>query len=73
MIYGAIPGLAKSLPRIIFGTLPLMNADATTFSLLDSIIEMGCYAFDTAHAYGDGTSEQVIGNWMQERKKQGGP
>jgi len=67
MIYGAIQGLSKPLPRVIFGTLPLVNADATTFSLLDSIIEMGCYAFDTAHAYGDGASEQVIGNWMETR------
>ena len=67
MIYGAIQGLSKPLPRIIFGTLPLVNADAETFLLLDSIIEMGCYAFDTAHAYGDGVSEQVIGNWMQAR------
>ena len=67
MIYGAIQGLSKPLPRIIFGTLPLANSDATTFSFLDSITEMGCYAFDTAHAYGDGASEQVIGNWMETR------
>ena len=67
MIYGAIQGLCKPLPRIIFGTLPLVNTDATTFSLLDSITEMGCYAFDTAHAYGDGASEQVIGKWIQAR------
>ena len=67
MIYGAIQGLSKPLPRIIFGTLPLVNTDATSFSLLDSIIEMGCYAFDTAHVYGDGASEQVIGNWIQAR------
>ena len=67
MIYGAIEGLPKPLPRIIFGTLPLVNADATTFSLLDSVMEMGCYALDTAHAYGDGASEQVIGDWIQAR------
>ncbi len=67
MIYGAIEGLSRPLPRIIFGTLPLVNADATTFSLLDSITEMGCYAFDTAHAYGDGASERAIGSWIQAR------
>ncbi len=67
MIYGAIQGLSKPLPRIIFGTLQLVNADATTFSLLDSVTEMGCYAFDTAHAYGDGASEQVIGDWVETR------
>jgi len=67
MIYGAIQGLSRPLPRIIFGTLPLVNTDATAFSFLDSITEMGCYAFDTAHAYGDGASERVIGNWMETR------
>jgi len=71
MIYGAIQGLSKPLPRIIFGTLTLMNTDAATFSLLDSIAEMGCYAFDTARAYGDGASEQVIGNWMETRNNRG--
>ncbi|UCE49235.1 MAG: aldo/keto reductase, partial [Phycisphaerales bacterium] len=64
---GAIQGLSKPLPRIIFGTLPLVNTDAKTLSLLDSVTETGCYAFDTAHAYGDGASEQVIGNWMKTR------
>jgi aryl-alcohol dehydrogenase-like predicted oxidoreductase len=67
MIYGAIEGLSRPLPRIIFGTLPLVNTDAATFSLLDSIKEVGCYAFDTAHAYGDGASESVIGKWMEAR------
>lgn len=67
MIYGEIQGLSKPLPRIISGTLSLMNADEATFSLLDSITEMGCYAFDTAHAYGDGASEKVLGKWMQTR------
>ncbi|NIP24970.1 MAG: aldo/keto reductase [Phycisphaerae bacterium] len=67
MIYGAIEGLSRPLPRLIFGTLPLVNTDAATFSLLDSIAETGCYAFDTAHAYGDGASERVLGNWMESR------
>lgn len=67
MIYGVIEGLSRPLPRIIFGTLSLANADAATFSLLDSITETGCYAFDTAHAYGDGASEHVLGNWMELR------
>ncbi len=67
MIYSTIQGLSQPLPRIIYGTLSLVNSDTATFSLLDSITEMGCYAFDTAHAYGDGASEQVIGKWMESR------
>lgn len=67
MIYEKISGLPKPLPRIIFGTLPLVNADAASFSFLDSIMEMGCNAFDTAHAYGDGAPERVVGSWMETR------
>ncbi len=67
MTYGAIQGMSKPLPRIIFGTLTLRNADERTFSLLDSVAGIGCYAFDTARAYGDGASEQVIGKWMDAR------
>jgi len=67
MIYGAIEGLSRPLPRIVFGTLLLAKPDEETFSLLDSIMEMGCNAFDTACAYGDGASEAVIGAWMERR------
>ena len=67
MIYETIKGLSKPLPRIIFGALPLAEPDAATFSLLDSIVELGCYALDTAPAYGDGASERVIGKWMEAR------
>jgi len=67
MIYGAIRGLSKPLPRIVFGALPLTTPDAATFSLLDSIADMGGYAFDTACAYGGGASETVIGEWMETR------
>jgi len=71
MIYGEIEGLSRPLPRIIFGTLPLVNTDAATFHLLDSLAEMGCCVFDTAGAYGDGASEQIIGNWMETRNNRG--
>ena len=67
MIYGEIQGLPRPLPRIIFGALLLANTDEETFSLLDSINALGGYALDTAHAYGDGASERVIGNWMAAR------
>ncbi len=67
MKYGTIQGLSRPLPRLVFGTLPLKNPDQATFSLLDSITEMGCYAFDTAGAYGGGASERVIGQWLKKR------
>ncbi len=67
MIYGEIQGLSKPLPRIILGTLLLANSDEETFSFLDSVNGMGGYALDTAAAYGDGASQQVIGDWMEAR------
>ena len=30
-------------------------------------MDMGCTAFDTAHAYGAGTSERALGHWMKTR------
>ncbi len=35
--------------------------------LLDSVFDQGCTAFDTAHAYGDGLCERVLGRWLKER------
>lgn len=67
MIYGEIPGLPRPLPRIICGTLLLTDSNEETFSFLDSVTAIGCYAFDTAHDYGGGASERVIGNWMEAR------
>ncbi len=67
MKYGTIQGLSRPLPRLIFGTLTLKIPDQATFSLLDSITEMGCYAFDTACAYGGGSSEGVIGQWIEKK------
>jgi aryl-alcohol dehydrogenase-like predicted oxidoreductase len=67
MMYGDIEGLPKPLPRIIFGTRPLTTPNETTFTLLDSILDTGCHAFDTAHAYGQGSSERVLGHWMEAR------
>ena len=51
MIYGEIQGLSKPLPRIILGTLLLSNTDEETFSFLDSVIQMGGYALDTAKGW----------------------
>jgi aryl-alcohol dehydrogenase-like predicted oxidoreductase len=67
MIYGEIDGLFKPLPRIIFGTLKLSTPDARSFSLLDSVAQAGCYALDTARAYGEGATEGVVGEWMEDR------
>jgi aryl-alcohol dehydrogenase-like predicted oxidoreductase len=37
------------------------------FALLDAVYTLGCRAFDTAHHYGDGEAERVLGAWLRER------
>ena len=67
MEYGTIPGIDKSVSRIVQGTVMLDEADPTaSFALLDAAVEAGCTAFDTARHYGRG-SEAVFGRWIRER------
>jgi aryl-alcohol dehydrogenase-like predicted oxidoreductase len=37
------------------------------FALLDAVFEQGCTAFDTAHGYGAGDCERVLGLWLRDR------
>lgn len=69
MRYGKIPGIDKSVPRVVQGTTMIgSDLDETeSFVLLDQVFEMGCNAFDTAHVYSNGNSERIIGRWMQAR------
>ncbi len=50
--------------------------DAETLASLHRAIELGCNFFDTAWAYGDGKSEQILGKVLKEKKNNaasGGP
>jgi aryl-alcohol dehydrogenase-like predicted oxidoreductase len=42
--------------------------EAASFAVLDHAFEQGITLFDTAAAYADGASEQVLGNWLSSRK-----
>lgn len=69
MQYGKIPGVQKSVSRIIQGSTMIGSDldEATSFALLDQVYALGCNTIDTAHVYSAGDSERVIGRWMQER------
>ena len=68
MAYGTITGLAKPLSRLVQGTVPLSSADeAGSLALLDAVYEHGCRTFDTAHGYGNGDCERVLGRWLKRR------
>src|SRR5215211_7441587 len=69
MQYGEIPGVKKPVARVVQGTT-MLGSDldtAQSFSLLDQVYELGCNTIDTAHVYCGGSSERIIGQWIQAR------
>jgi aryl-alcohol dehydrogenase-like predicted oxidoreductase len=68
MEYGSIPGVNKRISRLIQGTVMLSSKRLEeSFALLDGVYEQGGRAFDTAHGYGNGDCERVLGRWVNER------
>ncbi|MCK5861131.1 MAG: aldo/keto reductase [Candidatus Hydrogenedentes bacterium] len=68
MQYVNLPGLNKKVSRIVQGTVMLSSRrEAEGFSLLDAVFEAGCTTFDTAHVYGNGDVERVLGRWITSR------
>lgn len=63
-----IPGVNKEISQLILGTMMYSptSYDHST-KMLDTFFESGGNALDTAHIYGGGNSEKLIGQWMQER------
>lgn len=68
MEYGEIKGIGKPVSRLVQGTVMLSEADLVgSFALLDGVYAAGGRAFDTAHSYGGGEKERVLGAWLAER------
>ncbi len=68
MEHVTIPGVTKAISRIVLGSLVFSpRKEMTGESLLDEFFAAGGNAIDTAHAYGGGDSEKVIGAWMKTR------
>ena len=68
MEHVTIPGVTKTISRIVLGSLVFSpHKEVTGESLLDEFFAAGGNAIDTAHAYGGGDSERVIGAWMKTR------
>ena len=66
MKYDKIDGLKKDISKLIMG-----NDNQTYFDeaakLWDHWMEVGGNAFDTAHIYGGGSMEKLLGEWHRER------
>jgi aryl-alcohol dehydrogenase-like predicted oxidoreductase len=69
MEYGHVPGVAKPISRLVQGTV-MLHEDRIdeNFALLDAVFDAGCTTYDTAHGYGGGQCERVLGRWIKERK-----
>ena len=68
MEYGTIPGIDKKVSHLVQGTIPLSADDPTAaMALLDAVYDTGGTTFDTAHSYGDGDCETLLGQWITSR------
>ena len=68
MTYGQVNGVGKPVARVVHGTT-MLTADALQegMDLLDGVFAAGGTTFDTAHGYGGGDCERVLGAWMERR------
>jgi len=66
MRYGEIPGVGKPISRLVMG-VDNQTRFADAAALLDDWFERGGNAFDTAHGYGGGQCEIVLGQWIASR------
>jgi aryl-alcohol dehydrogenase-like predicted oxidoreductase len=56
--------------QVCLGTMHFgsRNTEEESFKIMDKALEMGINFFDTANVYSNkGTSEEIIGRWMQDR------
>lgn len=68
MQYGRIPGIEKEISRLVQGGIMLNSEDPETgFSIMDAVFALGCNTIDTAHIYGLGDCERVLGQWIESR------
>jgi predicted dehydrogenase/aryl-alcohol dehydrogenase-like predicted oxidoreductase len=66
MKFGKIAGLDKPVSRLIMGCDNQPNLPWATV-MFDDWFERGGNAFDTAHIYGGGLQEKLLGQWIKTR------
>ncbi len=68
MKYGRVKGLNKDISRLVQGCMMLQDqAPEEGMAVLDAVWEVGIRAFDSAHVYGGGGCDRVLGRWIRER------
>lgn len=65
----AIPGVPFAVSRICLGCAPYGSSipASTAHKIMDYYFDRGGFFFNTAHEYGDGLSEQCLGEWVTSR------
>ncbi len=67
MKYGQIPGVGKSVSRLVMGA-DNQETTAHAFEMFDDFFKRGGNCFDTAWGYGQqGRCEKLLGQWIQNR------
>ena len=66
MKYGQIPGVTKPISRLILGC-DNQKTYPHAAVMFDDFFERGGNAFDTAHIYGGGSMEKLLGQWIVDR------
>lgn len=68
MKYGQVNGIDKKISRLVQGTVYFGDGTQNeAFKVYDAVFEAGVNAFDTAHGYGQGGCERVLGEWIKSR------
>ena len=66
--FGRVTGIDTPISRLVQGTMGFRaNASDAAFAVLDEAFGLGCTALDTAHVYGGGESERLVGQWIHDR------
>ena len=66
MAYRRVPGLDKPVARMVMGCDNQVSF-AQAAVMFDAWYEAGGNAFDTAHLYGGGLQERLLGRWLASR------
>lgn len=73
MRYGTVPGTDRPVSRLVAGTVMLGTqlTEDESLAVLDRGFELGVTTLDTAHIYGSGACERMVGRWSRARGVRG--
>ncbi len=67
MEYGKVAGIEKKISRLVQGCIMLnRNKLEEGYALLDAAFAAGITTYDSAHLYGGGEVDRVLGLWMEK-------